>query len=238
MQTILRCEYGSRAMGTDTIFSDGDIMEVFVESPEYVTGLMGARSIKSSTSGENKASGAGDIDIIRHPLRKWADLAAKGNPSLLTPLFLNSAVHFEGFFLLLNKKAFISKRAGLQALGYISSQVDILTGVRKRRTNRPDLVRKYGWDTKFGYHMLRVGLQGIELMETGHIELPIIEPTRSLLMDVREGKMSKDSALEWADSIAEDLRQAINKSDLPDSPDFDMINRILHQIYTRVWMGK
>lgn len=44
------------------------------------------------------------------------------------------------------------------------------------QTNRPELVAEHGYDTKFAMHALRLGAQGVELLTTGRITLPVPVP--------------------------------------------------------------
>ena len=54
--------------------------------------------------------------------------------------------------------------------------------------------KMYGFDTKYTMHMLRLGFQGVELLTTGHLSLPMREPARSYLLDVRrEGSPSRSA---------------------------------------------
>jgi hypothetical protein len=48
-----------------------------------------------------------------------------------------------------------------------------MTGQPGAHTNRPELVAVHGYDTKYAMHALRLGLQGIELLSTGRITLPV-----------------------------------------------------------------
>ena len=57
------------------------------------------------------------------------------------------------------------------------------------------MVGLYGYDTKFAMHALRRGLQGIEVMTTGHLAIPVPEPDRSTLRAVRGGNVSMSEAL-------------------------------------------
>jgi len=52
----------------------------------------------------------------------------------------------------------------------------------------------YGFDTKYAMHMLRLGFQGVELLTTGRLSLPMREPERSYLLDVRRGRLANSHA--------------------------------------------
>lgn len=237
IRTILKFEYGSTAHGTNTVDSDHDFMGVFVESPEFVTGIQSLDTIVEKTAVGGARSTAIDTDTTLYPLRKWASLASRGNPTVLTAFFapVYEIRTFSGNLLLDSKDLFLSKGAGSRFLGYMTSQRAAMTGERNKRTNRPELIHTFGYDTKFAYHMIRLGLQGIELMESGKIQMPMSEDHRTRLLDIRRGKMNKEEVLAWSFEIEEDLKAAITLSALPPEPDTGSINELLHHIYMTEW---
>ncbi|QJU52697.1 nucleotidyltransferase domain-containing protein [Herbiconiux sp. KACC 21604] len=114
MQTIVTAEYGSRAIGVATADSDHDLMSVFIEDPEYVLGIETIDTHASSTAAAGARSTHEDTDTTRYPLRKWARLAAVGNPTVLLLLFLEplkSTKHWE--VLRGIRDAFVSREAHL-----------------------------------------------------------------------------------------------------------------------------
>ncbi len=104
-----------------------------------------------------------------------------------------------------------------------------------KRTNRPELIAQYGYDTKYAGHMIRLGVQGVELLETGRITLPMPVPWRSLIVDVRQGKHSRDEVLGIAAGLEARLEQLIPTCDLPEEPDMDRVNRWLVNAYRSAW---
>lgn len=234
---ILLTEYGSRAHGTNTEFSDNDYMGIFVEPKEYVTGIlhMDTQERKSAVKGER--SGVGDQDTTLYPMRKWSALAAKGNPTVLTPLFKTSheSITGAGKRLIANRDIFLSKECGERFLGYMISQRKAMLGLRNKKTNRPELVHTHGFDSKFAYHMLRLGIQGQELMNTGKLTLPMRAPDIDTLMGVRNGEYTKDEVIDWSYSLEGFLRDTIDSSTLPNHPDIAAINVLLHDIYMEEW---
>ncbi|ONI85239.1 hypothetical protein ALI144C_13060 [Actinosynnema sp. ALI-1.44] len=128
----------------------------------------------------------------------------------------------------------LSRQAGMRFIGYLRSQRAGMLGHRKH-TNRPELIEKYGFDAKYAMHMVRLGVQGVELLETGRITLPIPEPWLAWLRDLRQGKHTKDEALAAADELEAELEKLITTSPLPERPDRDLANAWLRQAYQRVW---
>jgi uncharacterized protein len=62
---------------------DLDIYGVYLEPPELALGLERSEFFVWSTAGNERRNGPDDIDVCLYSLRKWAGLAAKGNPTAL-----------------------------------------------------------------------------------------------------------------------------------------------------------
>lgn len=235
---LFSCEYGSRAMGMSTELSDHDIMEVHLEPREYITGMETWNAKHTSTS--EGRSGAGDTDTTVYGLHHWATLAAKGNPTVMTPLFVTEyewgkTVNELGNCILVNADLFISKDAGRQYWGYAKGQRDALLGMRNKKTNRPELVHTHGYDTKFAYHALRTLVQGAELMNTGWLELPIAGADADILRSIRNGEIPKDDFIEIFSEADVWMEDCMRNTDLPEHADRDSINALLHEIYLEGW---
>jgi len=239
--TILRCLVGSGIHGVSIEGTDDrDEMGICIEPPEYIIGLEQFEQYQYRTQPEGARSGPGDLDLTIYSLRKWMRLATSGNPSILTPLFVapkDCMVLTDSGWALRGLKDFIiSRQAGHRYLGYLNAQKERMLGIRGgAHTNRPELIEQYGFDTKYAMHMVRLGLQGCELLETGHINFPILEPWRSWLLDLRVGKKTKEEALEVADDLEHQLKTLIETSDLPEWPNREMINTFLVAMYEEAW---
>lgn len=236
MQTIVTAEYGSRAIGVATEDSDHDLMSVFIEAPEYILGIETIDTDASSTAPAGARSTRDDTDTTRYPLRKWAQLAAIGNPTVLSLLFLDPIESTEHWELLKGiRVAFISREAGRRFRGYSLGQRQAIVGARNKRTNRPELIHKHGYDTKFAYHMVRTAMQGIELMTTGALRLPMAPSDLEILRSIRTGSITKDSVLDLASDLDDDLAVAIERTEASDQPDRSLINDTLRRIYLDSW---
>ncbi|MCP2260191.1 hypothetical protein LX15_003904 [Streptoalloteichus tenebrarius] len=86
--------------------------------------------------------------------------------------------------------------------------------------------------------MVRLGLQGVELLETGRITLPIAQPWRERLGRLREGELSREFALDAAAEFEARLRELAHTSPLPEEPDEDRANRWLVRAYQSTWEEK
>jgi hypothetical protein len=250
--TILRATVGSTVHGLHHGGQDDrDELAVFVEPPEYLIGLRLARrpGVRNPyrfehwverTQPEGVRSGPGDLDLVAYSLRKYVRLALKGHPTVLLLLFVPDELMLIetelGQQLRGLRPAIVSKRAGRGYLGYLRGQKERLLGTRgQRRVNRPELVEAHGYDTKYAMHALRLGYQGLELLEAGLVTLPMPEPERSRVMAVRRGDRSFEDVLAEIDEVERGLEAALAQTTLPDRPDEDAIDAFLVDAYRRAW---
>jgi hypothetical protein len=187
-------------------------------------------------------SGPGDLDLIVFSLRKWLRLALQGNPTVLLPLFVPGSevvtATEHGRHLRAHPELVLSRRAGARFAGYLRSQRRRLLGLGvSRHTNRPELVDRYGFDTKLAYHMVRLGLQGVELLSEGRVTLPMPEPWRGWLTDLRLGRHTRQEALDAAEELEQRLAELMATSPLPAEPDRDRADAWLIEVYQDVWSG-
>lgn len=226
--------HGLSNPGTD----DRDEMGVCIEPPEYVVGLREFEHYVSRTQPEGVPSGPGDLDLTIYGLRKFCRLALKGSPTVLLLLFI------EGEHLLLCTEtgaqlqalapSFLSKRTGRAFLGYLGAQQRGLLGERHATRTR-ELSTAYGYDTKYAMHALRIGVQGIELLQTGRITLPVPEPDRARLRAVRNGEVAIDEIIAQLDGVTAKLEGLIATSRLPEHPDHASVDAFLVAAYERAW---
>ena len=243
--TILRTQVGSGVHGVTVAGQDDrDEMGICVEPPDCVIGLARFEQYEYRTQPQGARSGPGDLDLTIYSFRKWMRLALQGNPSILIPLFVPDhdvmIVTEHGRYLREHPELVVSRQAGARFLGYMTSQKQRLLGERGRGSmpKRPELVEQYGFNTKYAYHMIRLGMQGHELMTTGRLTLPMPEPARTWLTDLRVGRHSLDEAMARVDDVEHLLRLAIDDSDLPPRPDYARADRFLIDAYQAVWSSK
>lgn len=129
----------------------------------------------------------------------------------------------------------MSKLAAARFLGYLQSQRAAMTGEVGAHTNRPELVAMHGYDTKFAMHALRLGVQGIELLTTGRITLPVPEPERGYLREVRRGEVGLADVVAQIDLSEAKLASLRDSSDLPAEPDRAWVDEWLHRSHLSYW---
>src|SRR5262245_59640944 len=201
------------------------------------------RSAAEREGRDNARSTAGDLDLTIYSLRKWTRLALKGNPTIMLLLFTpaDQLVYCDdlGIELRALTSSIVSRRVQGPFLGYLQAQKQRLTGERgQKRIHRPELEAMYGFDTKYAMHMLRLGFQGVELLTTGHLSLPMREPERSFLLDVRRGKVREQECFAKADDLERELTALADSSVLPEAPDEARLERWVLDVYRRRWSGE
>jgi uncharacterized protein len=236
---ILRGLVGSTTHGMAVENQDDrDEMGVFVEPPENVCGLTPLEHYVYRDQPEGVRSQPGDLDLTMYSLRKYCRLATQGNPSVLLLLWLPVYINRTkiGADLVGMREAFMSRQAGERFLGYLAAQKMKLKGERAHTVNRPELVAKYGYDTKFAAHALRLGLEGIELLTQRRLTLPVAEPNLTTLRKVRTGQVGFAGALELIEDAEVRLREAVGACTW--RADIDRINRFMVTAHVEFWQSR
>lgn len=231
--TILKILAGSHIHGLNVETSDRDEEAIVIESIDEAMGL--------GNPFEELIYESPEVDKKYVSLRKWCRLACKGNPNFLLPLFapLDSIISMDarGSQLRDLASAFISKQAIKAHLGYMQGQRHRMqTGSHGGRGKpRQDKIDEFGYDTKYGMHLLRLSWQGMELARTGRLTLPIQDDIRKLLLMVRHGEYSLKTVLAIADEWEGRLKESFNTCDLPDEPAYNIIEKWMLNMYVRKW---
>lgn len=255
---ILRVEVGSTAHGVSVGDDDRDEMGVCIEPPEYVIGLAsyegqnGFEQFSHRTAWERTgivgprhqpqpASQPGDLDLIIYSLRKWCRMALSGNPTTLLVLFSTRMVVDSplGQKLRALAPAFYSRHAGTAYLKYMEQQRERLQGSRGQKdVNRPELVAKYGFDTKYAGHVIRLGIQGCEYIKHGRLAVPMEPESAAFVQAVRSGDVPYGDVLKHAESRERLLKSYLDAMSIPDEPDTARVNLFLVTAYSQTWMEK
>ena len=132
------------------------------------------RPLRLCDQPEGVRSRPGDLDLVMYSLRRFCRLAARGNPSVILPLWCLLTLRKQTS----DRNSWLSARpssagnSGNRFLGYLLAQKRRLTGERSRNVTRPELVAKHGFDTKSAMHALRFGFEGIESLTERQPDAP------------------------------------------------------------------
>jgi predicted nucleotidyltransferase len=231
--------HGIAIEGTD----DRDEMGVYIEPPECVVGIR--RPVDHyvfRTQPEGVRSGPGDTDLVMYSLRRYLRLATNGNPTALLPLFASRddvlTLTPLGEELRALGPAFLSRQAVHRFLGYMASQRERLLGSRRGAPSRPELVARHGYDTKYASHALRLAHQGLEIVRDGHLTLPMPEPARERVRQIKRGEVpSLHEVVAEIDALREQIEQRLDAghTPLPQHPDFARLSDWSVSAHRRRW---
>lgn len=233
---IIVGEIGSYAHGLNTIDSDHDYIGVYVDQPEALIGLQGSKgAVRDRDKPEGVKSEAGDEETTFYGLRKYVSLACEGNPTVMTLLFTPNLPVPDIYGLQVARELFMSKRLVDRHVGYADNMAARLTGEKAPRTNRPELIEKFGYDTKAAFHALRLLMQGVEMLAVQGMNMPMWSKQRQYLLDVREGRVAEQRVLEDIQHWKYLIQGCRFVTDLPDRPDMDAVNAWLVDTHMAYW---
>ena len=225
---ILQATVGSTAYGLSTSTSDVDYMGIVVPPIDYYIGIK-TFGWGSGTKVEKKEN----EEYTFYELKKFISLAIRFNPNVIPLLFLKEEFYNiitpEGKMLLDCRDAFLSKNAIKPLLGYAGGQKDRIfhENTEKLGENRKQLVKKFGYDTKYAMHTLRILNMAKEFFETGKLNVfRENEAERKFLISVKEGKYSLEEWFQFYFDKLDEVYQASEHVSLPDEPDYEKINEI------------
>jgi hypothetical protein len=243
--TILLVEVGSTAHGTGLPGGeDHDEMGVVVETVQQVLGLVerGQRTVMQRTQPEGSRSGPGDTDRTLHPLRRFLYLAASGNPSILMSFWAPVIQETEdGAQLRALGDAFVGRHVISRYRGYMQAQAQRLLGVRcgghgvRGGGGRIELIAQHGYDTKYAMHCARLGFQGLELVNTRQLQLPIAGEAAEWLRAVRRGEVPFDEWWKQVLDLDAQLEDRLRDDTVPAGPQRDRIERWSIATHLRLW---
>ncbi len=222
MHTVVRAIAGSHLYGLNHPDSDRDVMGLGIATKEEKLGLFYKEQIGA------------DDDVV-YELDKWVRLASNGNPTVLQLLWTTPQhwLLWDDRWAAMQAQLtplVLTQRVKGAFLGYMEGQRKKL---ERDRGQRLALQAQFGYDTKFAMHMIRLGLQGIEVLESGKMSLPMRPEHVSLLTSIRHGGYTEPEVLTMATELESRLRNCT--TDLPPAPDPQKMSKFLVDTYTAWW---
>jgi predicted nucleotidyltransferase len=244
--TILRVPTGSQLYGLNVPgTNDKDEIGVCLEPIKDVVGFTPFEQYEyrtaSERSGQHDApSQPGDLDLTIYGLRKFLRLALKGNPQIIQCLFVpgNLCLYRNDVGVTLQDMSpfIVSRQCGKHYLGYLEAQRQRLLGERGQlKVHRPELVAKHGHDTKYLMHVVRLAFQGVELLSTGALTLPMEEESRRYAYAVRLGEVTLQDALTKVGELEQELKDLIHTAPIEDQPNRAVLEDWMVQCYREAW---
>lgn len=175
-----------------------------------------------------------------YSLHRWGELMMKGNPAIVHFLYApNEHPSFETWntHILPHRESLLSKKAAKQYLGFADSQRMRLSGERGmgRHGQRPDLIEKYGFDTKFAMHYIRLLYECRELLKDHFLTLPRPQPERQHLIDIRCGRFTQDQVFTAGRELTTECELLLETSTLPEEVNQSHISNLIAAAYLSHW---
>lgn len=238
--TILRCLVGSQSYGLNLGSSDRDEKGVCVEDYEVFCSLTNHfedieyRDAAQRASDHAAKSEPGDLDLTIYSLRKFLKLALGGNPNITELLFIDGSCVVERTSLGAELQGLypyiVSKRCASAYLGYMEKQRNDML-VKGRR----DLIEKFGYDTKAASHLIRLGFQGCEILDTGKISLPLGPTAREICLNIKQGKWALDDVRSLAVGLEYRIKELRLKDHIQDMPNTKIVEAWMQETYWTQW---
>ncbi len=223
--------HGAKVDETD----DTDWYGVFIEPPEQIIGLDRDEFFVFTTGGKEGGNGPQDVDVCLYSLRKWAGMAAKGNPSALHFVFAKeefSAVWWEK--IRQHRNVFAARTHLWPFVKFAEDQMERLCGRKgQKNVHRAALEKAHGYDTKYAMHVIRLYLEGKEYIEAGKITLP--NPRVDMLVAIRQGKYKLHEIEDMGKQLQAEATAAQETSPLPQKVDLQAVTKLITGVYLDFW---
>lgn len=180
-------------------------------------------------------------DIVIYEARKALRLLAKGNPNILSMLWLPENLYLNvtvaGQNLIDKRGLFAARSTFYPFMGYARSQlVKMERGAFKgyMGEKRRALVDEFGFDTKNASHLIRILRMGIEFLRDG--EMQVLRHDAAELLAIKHGEWSMEKVKGEAERLFALADEAHASSPLPVKPDMDRINCLAVEVVSQARM--
>lgn len=202
---------------------DKDIMGVYVGPKELYIGF---------DRKEQKEKVHNEWDAVSYEIRKMCSLLEKGNPNVLSLLWLPDKhyiwKHALGARLVLNRNLFATRQVYHSFNGYAWGQFKRMTNYKFEGymgQKRKELVDRYGYDCKNAAHLIRLLKMGIEFLSEGY--LYVGRSDAEMLLSVKHGEWALDRVKTEAERLFRLAEESYVKSKLPDRPDHKAVESLV-----------
>jgi len=243
--TMFLCTMGSVAYGVAEDTSDFDVYGFCVPPKNdifpYADKLYGFDSVsvfeqyqqhhifdKDALGGKGR-----EYDFSIFSIVKYFKLCMESNPNVLDSLFVPQSciIHSTKVSEMLRdeRRIFLSKSIWPKFKGYAYSQLHKSGGKNPEEgSKRQKLREKYGMDTKYLYHVVRLLSEAEQILETGNLELQE-KGRREHMKAIRRGETNEQEIRKWASEKELQLEKLYHSSELPNKPNSERIKQLLLQ---------
>lgn len=226
---------GSFAYGFSQESSDFDIIGlcippqriIFPHSDGYIYGFGRPNETFDAFVDHNIQHKNNEYDMQFYSIIKWFGLAMENNPNSIEIMYtprncvLQSGQVAE--HIRQNRKIFLSTYTKHKYIGYAYAQLQKIKNKDKTGKRKP-IIEKFGWDVKSGAHVIRLVLQGEQILKEGDLDL---QRDKSTLLSIRRGEWKEQDVIDFFSSKEKSLNELYENSPLPHTPDKNAIKKLL-----------
>lgn len=227
---------GSEAYGVSSGDSDRDVYGVCIPPKEivfphvagYIDGFGEQRERFDVWQQHHINDDKYQYDFSVYSIVRYFHLCMENNPnmidSLFTPrrcvLFISPA--FE--VVRQNRRTFLHKGCFHKLKGYAYSQLHRIKERKPSNEKRAETVEKFGYDTKYAYHLIRLLNECEQILMTGDLDL---EQNREMLKSIRRGEWTLQRVEDYMIEKEKSLDLLYVSSTLRNTPDIPAIKQLL-----------
>jgi len=226
---------GSRAYGTSTDNSDYDYRGIFVGSKiNILTPFYNVEQVQTE----------GDRTI--YEFRKFMKLVVEQNPNILELLWVRDCdiitntplySYIRGY-----RDQLLSTKIKHTFVGYAHAQLKRLKNAHNmllttqtpntnRNPTRAQLEHNYGYDTKYGMHLIRLLKMCKETLITK--QLSVYREDAQDLLSIRNGYYTFEQLVQYSEQLMNEIENT--PTDLPYSIDIEFVSHMMVTIYNSYW---
>ncbi len=168
-----------------------------------------------------------EYDFAIFGIIRYFQLVMENNPNCLDSLFTRQecVLHLTevGNLVRENRKMFLHKGCFPRYKGYAYAQLHKMQ-TKETEGNRRELREKFGFDVKFGMHVVRLLSQCEQILMEGDLDL---QRNKEHLKAIRRGEVKEEEIRRWASEKEKHLEGLYAESKLPYGPDEDKIKQLL-----------
>lgn len=165
--------------------------------------------------GDALAGSGRSYDLTIFGIVKFFALAMENNPNIIDSLFTptNCVLHLTrvGNLVRESRRMFLHKGAWPKFKGYAYSQLHKLA-IKEPRGKRAALVAEHGFDTKFGYHVVRLISEVEQILMERDIDL---QRDNEQLKAIRRGEWTEERLRQWFAEKESHLERVYSESTIP-----------------------
>jgi uncharacterized protein len=166
-------------------------------------------------------------DLTIFGIVKFFQLAMENNPNIIDSLFTPTTCVLHctkvGNLVREKRRLFLHKGAWPKFKGYAYSQLHKMM-IKTATGKRAELVEKHGFDTKFGYHVVRLVTEVEMILMEGDIDL---QRNNEQLKAIRRGEWTEEHLRTWFANKESHLERLYAESTLRAKPDEEQIKVLL-----------